>query len=326
MQIQIVMPIVVLCLATTALAAALLSGGPKRLVPMPSINEPFKSVNWSDLPGIQRFTARDNVELAYRFYPSAMPHRSGALVLIHGSSADSRSMHDMAKGVASAGYANYVLDIRGHGESGTKGTISYIGQLEDDLEDFVKMVTPDGPLTLVGFSSGGGFVLRFAADRRRSAFDHYVLLSPFLHRKARTARPSTGGWVNVGMPRYIALTFLNKLGLTSFNHLPVASFALTPEAQAMLTPQYSFNLAENFRPHDDYLADIRAAIQPMSVLAGAEDEVFHADQYAAVFADAGRPVPVITVPNTNHIGMTLNPGTIRAITVAIDELRGFSQP
>jgi hypothetical protein len=37
-------------------------------------------------------------------------------------------------------------------------------------------------------------------------------------------------------------------------------------------------------------------------------------------------VPVITVPNTHHIGMTLNPGAIRAITVAIDELRGFSQP
>ena len=43
----------------------------------------------------------------------------------------------MAKGFAAAGYTAYALDIRGHGASGTKGHIAYIGQLEDDMEDFV---------------------------------------------------------------------------------------------------------------------------------------------------------------------------------------------
>ncbi|MFM5616223.1 alpha/beta hydrolase [Aeromonas veronii] len=65
-------------------------------------------------------------------------------------------MHKMASAFSQAGYDAYALDIRGHGASGDKGTIAYIGQLEDDLEDFIKSVAPAKPATLVGFSSGGG--------------------------------------------------------------------------------------------------------------------------------------------------------------------------
>jgi pimeloyl-ACP methyl ester carboxylesterase len=40
-------------------------------------------------------------------------------------------MHELAKAFAAAGYAAYALDIRGHGDSGDKGKIAYVGQLED---------------------------------------------------------------------------------------------------------------------------------------------------------------------------------------------------
>src|SRR5207249_5267849 len=76
-------------------------------------------------------------KLAFRAYPAAGGAVKGSVVLLHGSSASSSSMHLMGKGFAAAGYAAYTLDIRGHGKSGTKGHIAYIGQLEDDLEDFV---------------------------------------------------------------------------------------------------------------------------------------------------------------------------------------------
>ena len=175
-------------------------------------------------------------------------------------------MHAIASAFCLAGYAAHALDIRGHGKSGIKGQIAYIGQLEDDLEDFMQAVNPAGPSTLIGFSSGGGFVLRFASCPRQDLFSSYVLLSPFLHHRAPTQKRNSGGWVSVGIPRIAALTILNRLGVTSFNSLPIIRFALPKEHETDLTPAYSFSLQQNFRPRDDYMADIRHVHQPMAVV------------------------------------------------------------
>ena len=247
-------------------------------------------------------------------------------MLIHGSSASSSSLHLLAKGLAQAGYAVYALDIRGHGESGPKGQITYIGQLEDDVEDFLEAVRPAGTRTLVGFSAGGGFALRFAASSRQELFDQYVLLASFIHQDAPTYRPGAGGWVATGVARIIALTFLNRFGITRFNTLPVLAFALTAEAQKFLTPTYSYALATNFRPHDDYRADIGVAEQPLRVLVGQDDEVFHADQFSAVFEEAGRPVPVTLLPGVGHVDITLQPAAIQAVTETIGSFRDGESP
>ena len=53
-----------------------------------------------------------------------------------------------------------------------------------------------------------------------------------LHQSAPEARPDTGGWVKVNMPRAIGLTILARLGIHAFEHLPVLSFALPPDAAA----------------------------------------------------------------------------------------------
>jgi len=307
-----------LAITLSLLILALVFGGPKKITPLASLNTPFKSVDLSDLPQLQRYTARDKTELAYRIYTGRLPQHPGSLVLIHGSSANGKSLHPMAVELAKAGYTCYTLDIRGHGESGRKGTIAYIGQLEDDLEDFLQAIQPQAPRTLAGFSAGGGFALRFAADRRQRAFDRYLLLAPFIHHNAPTKQPAHGGVVSIGLPRSIALVILNKLGITVFNQLPTSAFALTPEAQALLTPSYSYNLMQNFRPNDNYQADIRAAGQAIKVLVGADDEAFRAGEFAGIFAKAGRGVPVTLVANTNHIGLTLQAQGISAIVSALD--------
>jgi alpha-beta hydrolase superfamily lysophospholipase len=94
---------------------------------MPSSNNPFKNVDFSDLPHTSHFTAPDGAKLAFRAYPAAGAAAKGGVVLVHGSSADSSSMHMMAKRFAAAGYAACALGIRGHGESGAKGHIDYVG-------------------------------------------------------------------------------------------------------------------------------------------------------------------------------------------------------
>ncbi|WP_394846724.1 alpha/beta fold hydrolase [Pendulispora brunnea] len=120
--------------------------------------------------------------------------RLQSVVLVHGSSASSRSMHPFAQCFAQAGFAVDAFDMRGHGDSGPRGDIAYIGQLDDDMEDFMHAVQPAGPKTLVGFSAGGGFAIRVAGGTRQALFDNYLFMAPAIHRRAPTYRPNAGGW------------------------------------------------------------------------------------------------------------------------------------
>jgi len=238
-------------------------------------------------------------------------------------------MHVVARAFARAGYSTYALDMRGHGDSGSRGRIDFIGELENDIEDFMNSVKHPGKTTLVGFSSGGGFVLRFAGGARQKLFANYLLLSPFIGQDAPTYRPNSGGWVSVGLPRAVALTVLNRMRITAFNDLPVINFAIDEADRNFLTPQYSFALEENFRPHRDYRADIRGANQPMEVLAGQDDEAFHAERFAEVFRAEGKSVPVTIIPKIGHVALTLNPVAVQAAVSAVarlDEESGRPRP
>jgi len=311
-------------IALALLGLAIVLGGPRAPPPMASISSPFRSVDFSGLPPLLRFDARDGEKLAYRRYAASGGAASGSVTLVHGSSADSASMHPLATALAREGFDVYALDVRGHGGSGPRGRIAYVGQLEDDVEDFTKAVAPPSPRSLVGFSSGGGFVLRLAGGPRKLLFDRYLLLSPFLHPDAPTSRPDSGGWVNVGVPRIVALAILHGFGISAFDELPVVAFALEPRAATSLTPTYSYALAVNFRPHDDYRADIRGASRPMEVLVGQDDEAFRPERFSAVFEDAGRPTRVTIVPGVGHIGLTVQPGGIDAVVSAVS--RGVPSP
>jgi len=311
------------------LAAAIAFGGPGQPASMPSINNPFSSVDFSRVPPLLHYSGADGAGLAYRYYaPQANSAPSGSargsVVLVHGSSASSQSMHVLAQAFAAAGYAAYALDMRGHGASGTKGDIAYVGQLEDDMDAFVRAVRPAAPATLVGFSSGGGFVLRFAGSARQQEFASYLLLSPFLSQDAPTYRPGGGGWVSVGVPRIVGLTVLSSVGITAFNSLPVTRFALDERAKAVLTPAYSYTLAVNFRPKRDYAADIRAARQPVAVIAGVADELFFTDRFEPIFRQQGQAWPVTLLPGIGHITLTLDPLAVNAAVVAVQGLRGRS--
>ena len=149
---------------------------PKSLPPLEAIAAPFRSVDFSKVPDLHYYTARDGSKLAYREY--LKQDAKQVVVLAHSSSGSGLSMHPLAEYLQKQGMAVYSLDIRGHGNSGRKGDIDYIGQLEDDMEDFVNQVLKQHEATLAGFSLGGGFVLRFAAGSRQKLFRRYVLLSP----------------------------------------------------------------------------------------------------------------------------------------------------
>lgn len=268
----------------------------------------------ADAPPVQRFRARDGAWLAYRFYPGRPG--GGVAVLVHGSSGSSLQMHLAAKALSRAGVTVVAPDIRGHGDSGPRGDIRYYGQLEDDMDDLAAQLAQRYPRErriLIGHSSGGAFVLRIASRRGRD-FDGYVALSPFIAPDAPTARPDSGGWASVSVPRVLGLVALNRLGVHAFNGLPTLAFAIPKGAEAMLTQTYSFNLMANFGlPQEEWRQALRAITRPTVVLAAAEDEMMKADQYAPMFATLNSGVAVRVVPHVDHMGMTFAPTALEAL-------------
>lgn len=312
----------IVALIVLAIAGAIVFGGPKWPPPMASIGDPFQAVDFSAMPKPQTYRAADGSSLAYRrYYPAGEGGGRGSVVIVHGSSGSSASVHPLALAFAAAGYHAFALDIRGHGDSGPRGRIGYIGQLESDVESFVQAVQPPQPATLAGFSSGGGFVLRFAGGATQTLFHDYLLLAPFISQDAPNYRPGAGGWVDIGVPRVIALTVLNRLGVHQLNDLPVTRFAVQPQSKAVLTPEYSFLLAANFRPQRDFAANLQAVGQPCSIVAGSDDEVFDSHRLESIVHAVGRDWPVTLVPELGHIPLTLDPRGHRAAIVAVDGMR-----
>ena len=293
--------------------AALVWGGPGTPAPIASINDPFKSVDFLNMPALKNYQGADGAKLFYREYASQGDNIKGSAVLVHGSSASSESMHPMATALAAAGFHVYALDIRGHGASVPKGQIAFIGQLESDLQSFVQTVQPPIPSTLIGFSSGGGFVLRVAASEMQTSFDSYLLLAPYLGHTAPNYRPDSGGWVSVGVPRIVALNALNAVGIRYWNDLPVLRFALTEEDKSFLTPEYGFNLATNFAANADYQADLLSAKGKVAILAGDADELLKSQELQGMVQSAGKNWPVKLLPGVQHIPLTLEPLALKAI-------------
>jgi pimeloyl-ACP methyl ester carboxylesterase len=284
-----------------------------------SIEAGAMAIGQSGRPELTRFQARDGAWLAYRFYPAANGARDRLAILVHGSSGSSEEMHAIAQTLAAAGVAAVAIDARGHGASGTRGDIAYIGQLDDDLADLVANLRKDDPtarLLLIGHSSGGGFALRIAAGPLGAAFDRIVLLAPYLGYSAPTNRVAEGigRWAEPDMPRIIALTILRRLGVDWAQGLPAIAFANAPEAAKFVTSRYSYRLLVNFGPPQNWKGALQAAASKIELIAGEKDELMDAPAYQSVVAPLG--VRVTLLPGVDHMGVVHAPEALAAIVAA----------
>lgn len=120
------------------------------------------------LPPFDFYAARDGVRLPYRKFASTLENTSEAIVLLHGSAWHSQQFFKLAPELASVGEV-FALDLRGHGpQAERRGDVKYVGQLEDDLADFIQFLRADRPnlrVTILGHSSGGGLAIRFAGGK-----------------------------------------------------------------------------------------------------------------------------------------------------------------
>lgn len=263
--------------------------------------------DWKTLPAVSKAFARDGAPLTYRVY-AGCPDR--AVVLVHGSSGSGNSMHRLALELQAVGATVYAISLRGHGGSGTVvGDTSYKNQLDDDLVDFVRAVGLDKPgvhRTLIGFSSGGGFVLRTASGPNAALFDSYLPISPYIAYDSPTSRPAAGGWASVALPRFIALSVLDGFGLPWFQNLVVVRFATDAKPSVNRTPSYSWRLQVGMHLHRNWQQEIASISRPTIVAVGTNDELFRGDQFAALFADLNPAIRVSVLPEQGHMNMISN--------------------
>ena len=270
-----------------------------------------RQIDLADLPALTRFVARDGTALAYRAYPGG---NDRIAVLVHGTGTESSVMNALAKTLQVAGASVYALDLRGHGSSGRRGDIDYISQLDDDLADFVASIRPAYPraaLTLIGFSGGGAFALRVAGGVYGDLFDRYILISPAIVYPSPLARPNAGGWATPYLPRIVGLMVLDRLGIHWFDGLDAIVFAIPP-GNPNLTGHYSFRLTMNLNS-GDYAGALQRARKPISVIAGANDDQFYAERYAAELQPAKPDLTVELVPGMDHVDMLIKPAALAAL-------------
>ncbi|MFT6460187.1 alpha/beta hydrolase [Pseudophaeobacter arcticus] len=267
---------------------------------------------------VENVYMRDGYGLQVRSYSNG---DGPLIVLVHGSGWNGLQFAGLAQQLDGT---VLVPDLRGHGaQPGRRGDVDYIGQLEDDLADLITARgAPGQKVVLIGHSSGGGLVVRFAAGAQGDLLDGAVLLAPFLHHSAPTMRANSGGWARPLPRRLIALSMLNAVGITAWNHLPVIQFNMPTEVLQgplghLATPSYSYRLNQSYAPRADYLSDIRS-LPEFLLLVGAQDEAFVAEAYRPVMeAETAKGAYQVLV-GTGHLDLVDAPETLAAIRGYLD--------
>jgi len=188
-------------------------------------------------------------------------------------------------------------------------------QLEHDLADFVAVVrkSASAPLTLVGYSAGGGFALRVAGSPIQNLFERTVLLAPYLGYNAPTNRPNSGGWASAAIARIVGLSLLRAIGIDCCEALPVLAFAVPPNSEKNLVPTYTDRLMRNFATHRDFRGDLAAVTKPLTIISGAADELMLADKYVEAVRGVTPPVEVKLIDGVNHMGIVSSPAAVSII-------------
>lgn len=256
---------------------------------------------------LEQVEARDGAMLSAWSLPA---ERADAplLVMVHGSGWHGGQFAGLAKRLE--GSADMLaVNLRGHFNGpGTRGDIAYMGQLEDDLADLIAAKRKPGQeVVLLGHSSGGGLVTRFAGGSHGGMIDKAVLLAPFLKHDAPVTRANSGGWAHVLLRRIIGLSMLNAARIHALDHLTVIQFAMPkavregPRGQEA-TLAYSWRLNQSYAPRGDYLADA-AALPEFLLVAGKEDESFVAQGYEPLLAPVTDKGQYHVLDGVTHLGV-----------------------
>lgn len=267
---------------------------------------------------LHSYTARDGAVLQFRRWDAARTD-APLIVAVHGSGWHGMQFEGLGAALAAEGLADVIApDLRGHGPNPeTRGDIAYIGQFEDDLADLIAQQARAGQaVIMLGHSSGGGLVIRYAGGDYGGALDGAILLAPFVQYDAPTTRPDSGGWARVMLRRMIGLSMLNTVGVRALNHLPVIEFRFPSQVLDgplgdTATRAYSYRLNTSYAPRRDWQADVRA-LPDFLLIAGADDEAFVAEAYEPTLSQISDRGTYALV-DAGHLDVVDHPQTLARI-------------
>lgn len=273
--------------------------------------------NLETAPKPEQIELRDGWSMPVRKY-GTQDAAKPLLILVHGSGWNGLQYNSMAQLLAKEAFV-LAVDLRGHGATPKRrGDVDYIGQMEDDLADLIKAEAAEGQqVVMLGHSSGGGLVVRFAGGANGALIDNAVLLAPFLKYNAPSTRADSGGWAHLLLRRVIGLSILNGFGFSALNHLTAIQFNMPADVTEgpyghLATTAYSYRLNTGFAPREDYLGDI-AALPEFTLVVGSEDEAFYADKYEGVMSAVTDKGTYKIVDGVDHLGIIDADETAEAI-------------
>lgn len=251
---------------------------------------------------MEQFRAPDGTALAYDVYQPATDHRPPATIIwVAGWSDHRMRWKQPAERLAAAGYAVYVLDQRGHGESaGIRGHLSRFSQLLADLQAFRRLVRAkrDAAQILLGHSFGALVVLRYLETQPADPVAGAVLSSPWL-RLARpvsllqqlAARPLADLWPSLQLKTGLDARALSRDPAVG------AAYLANPAVHRVMTPGAwrEIQWAQRVVPADAHRINV-----PLLFLLAGQDRIVDAAR-ARAFAD-GLPGAVETrwYPDAYH--------------------------
>lgn len=268
---------------------------------------------------------RDGYPLMTR-YVSAQGKPGPLVVLVHGSGWHGQQFDGLAARLSDVADV-LAPDLRGHGhDPERRGDVDYIGQLEDDLADLIEAYRKeDQKVVLVGHSSGGGLVVRFAGGDHGGMIDGAVLLAPFLKYNAPTTRANAGGWAQPLTRRIIGLSMLNNIGLHLLDDLTVIRFGmpdvvLNGPLGDTATTAYTWRMNVSFAPRGEYLKDV-AALPEFLLVVGKADESFVANGYEPLLSPVTDKGRYVLLDGVSHLDVVNAPQTETEIRKMLDVLR-----
>lgn len=268
----------------------------------------------------QTYTARDGTKLPLRHFPC---QNAPLLILVHGSGWHGAQFAALGEKLATEGLAEVLVpDLRGHGAAPPtkRGDIAYFNQLEGDLADLAKAYNTGQNLILLGHSSGGGLVIRAANGALKGQMAKAILLAPYLKHNAPTARADSA-WAAPLTRRIIGLSMLNMMRIRLLNGLTAIQFrfpntVLNGPLGHTATRAYSYRMMLGFNPRAAYLKDI-SALPDFTLIAGTEDEAFHAEHYEKTMRAASDKGRFHLLKGLGHLDVVDAPETYALIKAAL---------
>ncbi len=101
-------------------------------------------------------------------------------------------------------------------------------------------------------------------------------------------------------------------------------FATASAPSENRTPAYSFRLAAGLQLSRDWRNDIARIDRPTIVAVGANDELFHAEQYAPLLKELNPRISVEVVPGLGHLDMIAQERACAAVAALWRRLSGES--